>query len=173
MRTLSQAGDTISAAQQWCRRVATKRQRPSSARLGRRQAGDTIVEVLIAIAVISLVLVGAYVTTTKNMSSTQDAQERTQAVKLAETQIEYFRKAGGTVASGNCFNNSGEQTAGGDQGSNPCIVLSDGTMAGEGDQPAYTLSITPSVSHVGAYAIKAQWASLTGITNNVTMYYRP
>lgn len=138
------------------------------------QAGDTIVEVLIAIAVISLVLVGAYVTTTKNMASTQDAQERTQAVKLVESQIEYFRQAGGSVASGDCFDDSAnEQHAGGNQGSNPCILLSDGSMAGHTDQPAYTVSIRPNTNPVGTYTIEAQWASLTGSTNNVTMYYKP
>lgn len=141
-----------------------------SHRLG--QAGDTIVEVLIAISVISLVLVGAYVSTTRNINSTQDAQERSQAVKLVQTQIEYLRQAG-TVASGNCFNASGEQTFGGAQGSNPCIVLSDGSMAGATDQPAYTLHIQTTATP-GIYAVSAVWQALTGTgNNNVTMYYQP
>jgi prepilin-type N-terminal cleavage/methylation domain-containing protein len=56
-----------------------------------RQRGDTIVEVLIVIAVISLVLGGAYVTTNKSLLATRSAQERGNALKLAETQIEQIK----------------------------------------------------------------------------------
>ncbi len=62
-----------------------------SVRLNRR--GDTLVEVLIAIGIISTVLAGAYVMTNRSLISTRDAQERVNATKLAETQLELIKSA--------------------------------------------------------------------------------
>lgn len=56
-----------------------------------RERGDTLVEVLIAIAVISLILGGAYVTTNRSLQATRGAQERSIALKLAESQIERIK----------------------------------------------------------------------------------
>lgn len=55
------------------------------------ERGDTIVEVLIAIAVVSLILGGAYVTTNRSLLATRSAQERSIALKLAESQIERIK----------------------------------------------------------------------------------
>jgi prepilin-type N-terminal cleavage/methylation domain-containing protein len=55
------------------------------------QRGDTLVEVLIAIAVVSLILGGAYVTTSRSLQATRAAQERSTALKLAESQIEQIK----------------------------------------------------------------------------------
>ncbi len=140
-------------------------------KLRRNQTGDTIVEVLIAIAIVSVVLVGAYVTTNKNIQSTQDAQERTQAVKLVESQIEYLRAAG-TIASGDCFNAGSAQIAAGAQGTNPCIITASGAIAGASVQPAYDMKITTGGN--GVYIIEAKWDTVNGSgKSNVTMYYRP
>jgi prepilin-type N-terminal cleavage/methylation domain-containing protein len=62
----------------------------------RRQRGDTLVEVLIAIAVVSMILGGAYVTTNRSLYATRSAQERGNALKLAESQLEQLK---GLVAS--------------------------------------------------------------------------
>lgn len=56
-----------------------------------RQTGDTIVEVLIAIAVIGSVLGITYATMNRNLLTTRDSQERTEASKLAQGQIEAFK----------------------------------------------------------------------------------
>lgn len=50
--------------------------------------GDTIVEVLIAIAVLSSVLGTAYAITNRNISNLRNNQERTEATKIAQGQIE-------------------------------------------------------------------------------------
>lgn len=55
------------------------------------QRGDTIVEVLVSIAVIGAVLSGAYVVVSSNTKNNQSAQERSTAVKLAESQLELLR----------------------------------------------------------------------------------
>ncbi|HUC89835.1 MAG TPA: prepilin-type N-terminal cleavage/methylation domain-containing protein [Patescibacteria group bacterium] len=56
-----------------------------------KQRGDTIVEVLISLAVISLVLGGAYATANTSLQITRSSQERSNATKLAESQIEQLK----------------------------------------------------------------------------------
>ncbi len=60
-------------------------------RIFTRQRGDTIVEVLIAIAVVSSVLAIAYSTMNKNVSILRGNQERTEAAKLAQGQLEALK----------------------------------------------------------------------------------
>src|SRR5690606_39104613 len=62
----------------------------------RREAGDTIVEVLIAIAVVSSVLAITYSIMNRNLLTMRDNQERTEAMKLAQGQIEALRAKWGT-----------------------------------------------------------------------------
>lgn len=56
-----------------------------------KERGDTIVEVLIAVAIVSLVVGGAYGVTTRNLANTRQAQEHSEASKLAQQQIEQLR----------------------------------------------------------------------------------
>lgn len=58
-------------------------------KLGRR--GDTIVEVLIAIAIIGVVLSGAFVAINRDSNASLQVQERSQAIKLVETQLERLK----------------------------------------------------------------------------------
>jgi Tfp pilus assembly protein PilV len=59
------------------------------------QKGDTIVEVLIAMTVLATVIAGAYAISNKSMISAQQAQERTQATKLAEGQVDRLKYIAG------------------------------------------------------------------------------
>jgi prepilin-type N-terminal cleavage/methylation domain-containing protein len=130
-----------------------------------RQAGDTIVEVLIAIAVISLVLAGAYATVHKSTAIMQNTQERGQAQKYVEQQIELMReyysanKASYLAASDWCIGPTGSVNAG-----NPCTMP---------DPAAYKIVINSVAATPGTFEISAKWDSLTGTPSNVTMYYRP
>src|SRR5438309_3169170 len=54
-------------------------------------AGDTIIEVLLALAVLASVLGGAYVSSNRSLSGARDAQERGEALKLVEEQLERLR----------------------------------------------------------------------------------
>lgn len=56
-----------------------------------RQAGDTIVEVLIATAVLGVVLAGAYGVASRSLRAARQAQERGEALKLVESQIELLK----------------------------------------------------------------------------------
>lgn len=55
--------------------------------------GDTIVEVLIAITIVSFVLSGAYVSSGRSLTATRQAQERVESLKLAEEQLERLKVA--------------------------------------------------------------------------------
>lgn len=55
--------------------------------------GDTIVEVLIAIIIVSAVLGGAYVSASRSLSVTRQSQERGEALKFAEEQVERLKTA--------------------------------------------------------------------------------
>lgn len=56
------------------------------------QHGDTIVEVLLAVAVISSMLVGAFSIANKSSSQIRMAQERSEATKLTTTVLELSKK---------------------------------------------------------------------------------
>ncbi len=64
-------------------------------------SGDTIVEVLIAMAVASTVLALSFTTMSRNLYNLQDAQERSTATKLVQGQIEAVRNL--YVASNSTF----------------------------------------------------------------------
>jgi type II secretory pathway pseudopilin PulG len=61
--------------------------------------GDTIVEVLIAITVVSAILAGAFVSSNRSLTVTRQSQERGEAIKLAEGQLEYLKAQGRTAGS--------------------------------------------------------------------------
>jgi len=128
--------------------------------------GDTLVEVLIAMAIISLVLVGAYVTSVRNATALQSSQEREQAQRLVQSQIEALRAQGGIATSGDCFVGTTESSG----------VACNLTTTNSG--ATYTMSITGptgTTNPVGVYTVMAVWTGIGSKTANdssVTMYYR-
>ena len=53
-----------------------------------KQAGDTLVEIMLAIAIVGMVLGASYATATRALRTGRFAQEQTEALKLAESQLE-------------------------------------------------------------------------------------
>lgn len=68
--------------------------------------GDTIVEVIMALAVISAVISGAYVTANRSLNNTRQAQERGEALKYVEGQLERIKVFALTDASQTIFTTS-------------------------------------------------------------------
>ena len=124
-------------------------------RLRRNQRGDTIVEVLIAAAIVSLVLAAAYALTNRNLLGIQATQEQSYAQKLVQQQVEFLRVAT-TKPTGGCFNSSGSIVSG-----DACKITNGGAT--------YVLKITESG---GVYTIAATWDAVGGGTANVTVYYK-
>lgn len=139
-------------------------------RLGQR--GDTIVEVLIAIGIMSLVLTAAYVTAHRNYLSMQDAQERGNALKLLERQTEALKayNVQGHSALLTAASTSFCMGVGSDLSiltqANDCVVDSTGQTAAAGEEPAYTISITKTAGvSIGSgqdFMLKATWDSILG-----------
>lgn len=127
------------------------------------QRGDTIIEVLIAISIVSLVLTSGYAATNRNAQVAQKIQEQGQAQKLVERQIEFLRTFTGTIHDGDCLLSS-------DTGVTAISGAPCDQMTAEGSGATYKLSITDKGSSL--YQIVATWDALGGQTGNVTMYYR-
>ena len=122
--------------------------------------GDTIVEVLVAIMVISSVLAGAYVSTRSSINATRTAQERGEALKLAESQVEQIKVAANTgtpdvIAAADFCISAGVLTA-------SCI-----TTTGV----AYT-TITSHDTGSNEFAVKVTWDGLAGGINSVELDYK-
>lgn len=69
-----------------------------------QQAGDTIVEVLFAVAVVGLTIASAYGIASLSLQNARQAQERGEALKIAEGQIEAIR----AIASNNSATDDGQ-----------------------------------------------------------------
>lgn len=146
------------------------------------QMGDTIVEVLIAIAVISAILGGAFAVAHNSQQGVRDSQEHAQGLKLLESQVEQLRAAASdktspvfTLASFCMYQGSAYSTTNGN-----CKQDSAGNSP-PGGQLEYDLVIKcqGSCSAAGGYKFNAQvtWDEVTGngraSENMVYRLYRP
>ena len=143
------------------------------------QRGDTIVEVLIAIAVISLILGGAYVTTNKSLMATRGAQERGNALKLAESQLEELKSViatqpdavfGGAAPLQFCvYNNVVTSTLQVLASTDPkCKVDTAGNPTT--NEPSFNVSIARAIND---FTIQSNWADVTGhVTDHLQIKYR-
>lgn len=127
------------------------------------ERGDTLVEVLIAIAVVSLILGGAYVTTNTSLLATRAAQERGNALKLAEAQIEQLKGIaatnptavfGGAAPSPFCISNTGAVVAATNAA---CAVDTSG--AASTTEPIFHLSIARSGND---FDLTETWGDVNG-----------
>jgi prepilin-type N-terminal cleavage/methylation domain-containing protein len=138
------------------------------------ERGDTLVEVLIAIAVISLILGGAFVMTNRSLQGTRDAQERVNATKLTEGQVERIKGLaatnglalfGASTPATYCINNTGVVVS---STNVACTVDVNGNPTTA--EPSFQLAITRSGN---TFTIRSTWTNVRGDTqNNVEMKYR-
>jgi type II secretory pathway pseudopilin PulG len=155
----------------------------------RGQRGDTIVEVMICIGVVGAVLAGAFVVSNMSQIGVRDAQERAEASKIVEGQLELLRSntklQGGTVFSPTT---TGSFCMGRDARPKPnpsatayasvCQFNNGGNQA-SGGEIAYKVAITheDTTSGTGSagqlFRIVVKWDSATGDgESQETMFYR-
>lgn len=138
------------------------------AKLTRRQSGDTIIEVLVAMAIVSLVLGSSYAVINRTLANARQAQEHSEALKLLEGQFEQLHAAindplqvtSVKTLSTFCFNVSGTLTSG------SCTSgIAGGTQ--------YTLSIARTGAGP-AYLFdgKIQWDNDHGGVDKVGLLYK-
>ena len=141
------------------------------------ERGDTIVEVLIAIAVISVVLAGAFSMTNSSLQGERDAQERLNATNLTEGQLEELRAISqsdpadaqvvfGAASPGAFCMYKGTEYASSNVN---CAVDAGGTPTTT--EPVFHISITRAGTNT--FTTKITWYAITGHgKNNVQMIYR-
>lgn len=139
------------------------------------QAGDTIAEVLIAIAVVSLVLVAAFAVVSRTAKNTRQTQEHSEALKYLEGQMEQLKARATTDAATLfaysasqtfCFNTSGALsnvagTADSDYDAAGCTA---------GDPPRYHLGIMQSTPNT--FTATAVWDGPLGTKDQVSIIYK-
>jgi prepilin-type N-terminal cleavage/methylation domain-containing protein len=147
---------------------------------GLGQAGDTLVEVLISILIVSMILTGAYVTTNRSSLGIRNSQEHSEALKLVQSQLEQVRQNASQpapnvfdqpVGPSFCMVNGSIVTIAApckqDSGANAATV-----------QPAYQLTVqrqscSPYVSPAGTtchkFVVSAKWESVTASDTNTEM----
>ena len=140
----------------------------------RNTDGDTIVEVLIALAVLLAVIVGAYVSANKSQHASQASQERAEAVKAAESQIERvkaYRATGNTPTGIFCMKDD----------NTPDASIPSGSAFGsnlEGDTFPYSTQCNNGRYNVAVnedspnYEILVRWERSGGGRDQINMYYR-
>jgi len=160
------------------------------------QAGDTIIEVLVAMSVLMMILVGAYVTANRSLNSERDAQEHTEALTIAQGQVEdlhagyqlvdsegnadqCFNPNNPTLSTGgqNCFENGSGQfcqtaTAGTSANCTPSTDLWYQITDSEISDPIILSTVTPALTSP-TYEVSVSWPSISGSSDNVQLYYRP
>lgn len=144
--------------------------------------GDTIVEVMIAIAVISSVLAGAFSVTQKSSKAVRDSQEKGEMMQLLQGQIELIReKALAAQSTSDAIYSSSTLF---------CMNPADGTRVNFGDtiQVTNTTGYPDQCKNLGPgslYAIavrydatgnyfkaEGRWDGLSGTTNTLDLFYR-
>lgn len=143
-----------------------------------RMAGDTIVEVLICILLISMVLGGAYTTVRRSTTGIRNSQEHAEALKRLEAQVEQIRtnasSATPTVYTTNtpfCMIDGTLVSTTRQPEAAQCTQ--DGSGKPATDQPAYKLSATRTDSNGGhLITVRANWDSVTGVPAEETIFYR-
>lgn len=148
-----------------------------------RQSGETIIEVLIAIAVLSAALGGAFAISSKSRATLQSNQERYQAQVYANEQADLLRKANVAGSAAAVTINS--------YGANgrPFCMNANGTVSAQSSGPAvapctrgtglvYRVFVTPfkgsdnSGTTVDTFLIKVEWDGFrTGNIEKVEVGY--
>ncbi|TAH34119.1 hypothetical protein EYC59_03930 [Candidatus Saccharibacteria bacterium] len=132
--------------------------------------GDTIVEVLLAVGVISFTLVTAYAISSRSMDGIRTSQERQEALALAQSQIELVRQNLGLDSdTKGCFDESNNPV---ERGGDACKFRGDGTSGcTNADAYCYLADITKSAD--GAYQVRVSWENASASQSEVSLWYRP
>ena len=121
------------------------------------QAGDTIVEVLIALTILGLALSIAYATASRSLTAIRLASETSNATAIAKSQVEQIRSASSLPTADFCFVNTGT------------AIIYNYTLC---QVSPYKVKIIPSSGvDTGVYTVNITWDS-SGGTYNLNMLYR-
>lgn len=127
----------------------------------RRQNGDTLVEIMLAIAIVGMVLGASYATATRALRTGRFAQEQTEALKLAESQLEKVKY----IATTNPAPGTANDVFNANAGQNIFCI---------DDNFAKVLTTSPSCSNIsGIYKVAITYTSAESLFNAVVTWQRP
>ncbi len=143
------------------------------------QVGDTIIEVLLAMAVIGIVLASAFGLANQAVRTGRDAHERGEALKLAESQLEllksYAKSGSSNVATHGflnfCVNMNSPAVGFEIVDASACTDLTPSGNSGG----LYAVDITKNGASAISYTINITWDQINSKaadTGKVTLYYR-
>lgn len=141
------------------------------------QGGDTIVEVMIVLAVLGLALGVSYATANRSLLNTRQAQENSQAAELVQAQIEALRSLSCSTGDPSCKPDTTLFTATPyciDTGTNPYKAVSPSSAACT-KNGLYNLSVAyaNNATNPDTFTVTAQWPDVLGQgTDTVTTVYR-
>lgn len=149
--------------------------------LFKQQRGDTIVEVLIALSVLTFVMTIAFASSTRSVENVRGTQERGEALKLAQGQIEHLIVKQGISEENNCFNSNGDAKKAG--ASNECAYMSVGGSGCDPTTSGYCYNVNIERIHVGdatptnpsiatTYKVTVVWQGIGGGEDNVNVTYK-
>ncbi len=138
--------------------------------------GDTIVEVLIAIAIVSSVLAGAFTVTQKSTLAVRDSQERGEALQLLQGQLEQVRSVAvkakntsdpifSTSPQYFCMNTTTNQRV------NSNNATFDSTCKDMGDTDLYDVTISYDSTN-NVFNLTNKWDGMDGGQNQVQLAYK-
>lgn len=143
---------------------------------GVNSIGDTIIEVILAIAIVSSILGGAYVSANYSLNNSRQAQERGEALKIVESQLEKLKQladAGNTaiftVGTSFCIDNVLAIVAPANTTKSSVPSLDDddfttyqGACKGQGQGGLYNLAIQRDTVNNNQFAAYARWDRVGG-----------
>lgn len=136
-------------------------------RLRLNSKGDTIVEVLLAIAVISAVLGGAFVATNRSLGGVRQSQERGEALKLLEGQLGRLKESVRTNANPPVFTTPTNPFC-----LNDSLAIQNVTSA-SCNQGRYRLEINRTVTgDTYTFIAEARWNRISGGQDEINLRYR-
>jgi type II secretory pathway pseudopilin PulG len=138
---------------------------------------------MLAMSVIGIVVGAAFGIANRSIAAGQDAQERTEALKIAETQLELFKSQfplsvslrNRTDAQPFCFDITQGVSTLADDSDAACTNIGPNGTSG-----LYSVKIVPpsAVSATKSYSIEVTWTRLAASTtetaqNTLRLYYKP
>ena len=134
-------------------------------------AGDTIVEVMLSIAVVSMVIGISYSIANKSVKTGRAAQEQTEALQLAQQQLERVKVlaadktkwASVTGAAPYCVVTVPAISV---------VLASNPNCKGQGSGNLYNLSVSYSSATNDTFTITTNWTNVNNIASSVSIAYR-
>lgn len=140
-----------------------------------KQRGDTIVEVMIALAILGSAISIAYVTASRSLTNTRQAQEAAVGTTIAQTQLEQLRsKASTSIPTDDIYQAAGTKFCIDINGTNRVTTdLTKCEFTFDDNGAVYNVVILHEETQNNKFTIKVTWPNVSGDgDDSATLIYR-